>query len=263
MVLYSSNGDVENENLTNRIHEAFDTFDVLVSNQEGIVAMDIVEEEDCVPVNVPGENTEQDISNNGGLIGLIVGVIALSFGVIVSIVCIHRGRRRAKKRLALARQRRIDDEDSLDDSMVGSKKAISTITSLPVSLYSADADTVSSASSPPHSLNDDDEEQVQPDEPMQKISWTSEEALFWLNHPLGPDDEIKYECSAAACRLCEIRRQQGLQANKIITPAAQQPTVARMPTVNYVTRAPVNQTHKSPAYEDSSRFYMFDDTVDL
>jgi hypothetical protein len=265
MVVYSTNDEIADRDLTSKIHEAFDIFDILVINGEGVVAVNLDENEDIVPVNSSKVSMSQDEGNNGGLIGLIVGVIALSLGVCVSIACIHRGRQCVKTRLALERQRRTHEEDSMDDLMVGGKKDESTITSLPLSLYSADADTVSTVSTPPCSLNGDQEEgQLSPDDPVHQDLWTSEEALYWLNHPVGPNGETQHICSAATCRVCEVRRQQGIRAdNSVSAAAAVQPIISITPVTNYVTRAPVNPTRRTPAYEDSFRLYMFEDTVDL
>lgn len=266
IVVYSSNRDIVNEDLTSKIRQAFETFDILVVNQDGVVS---VEEEDILPNGASGDKTVRSISDNGGMIGLLVGVIALSLSVIVAIICTCRGKRRTQKRLATARQRRSSmEENSVEYSGSDGSKYESEIKPFPMSDCSIS--TVTTISTPPRSLNEEDEgektlKQCTQDETIpQNDAWTSEEALFWLNHPVGPDGEVQQECSAATCRLCEVRRQQGIQ---VVHPARS--TVARVSVTNYKTRQPFpcnaikSTTSRSPAYEDSARFYMFDDIVDL
>ena len=233
--------------------------------------MNLERRDGIVPANDSEEATTQESNNTAGLIGLIIGVIALSLCVIASIVFMQRGRRRTKRRLVQVRQRQIQEQDSLldepdDDSK--SKNMVSTITSLPLlttNSADADADTVSTASTPPRSLESSEvEEQPIAEETTNQIPWTSEEALFWLNHPVGEDGEVQHECSAATCHLCEVRRQRGIQFDR--KPTAPLPSaIGGMATTNATSPAQDSNSHRSPVYEDSMRHYsmVFEDTVDL
>ena len=86
----------------------------------------------------------------------------------------------------------------------------------------------------------------------------SEESLFWLNHPPEEserneeDVEAVHECSAATCRMCEAKRQRG--PVKYLTS-----TTKAMTEDDEFT--PVKR--RSPAYEQSCRACLVDDTVEL
>jgi hypothetical protein len=88
--------------------------------------------------------------------------------------------------------------------------------------------------------------------------WSSEEALFWLNHPRDDDQPFDisniHECSAATCRICEIRRQQGMRKK------GQKTILSRK-----LSKHEINESAKQrpSLYEMSLRRQFAEDTVEL
>jgi hypothetical protein len=259
--VFLATNETSNDLLVTRILEAFKTFDVMLLGQDGLAAVHL----DKTGIEPVGEDIleEEDGSRNhpaNAYIGVIVGFIAASLAVILSLLCIIRRKLQAKKRMESMKSCGHDDSSSSESSLSESHLTEGSDKIHFHSVYATG--TASTVSTPPRSLVGDVEDLH--DEPVSEPrgAWISEEALFWLNHPAGMDSDAEHVCSAATCRTCEIRRQQGFsnglqaQYQRRLKP----PTPPR-PTTSY-TRQRILEP-RSPVYDDSRRWYMFDDTVEL
>ncbi|KAG7371795.1 hypothetical protein IV203_017937 [Nitzschia inconspicua] len=244
--------EIFKEKMANNILEAFKTFDVLLLNRDGVVSIQM----DKTKIRLlEDEAMNNDInpqkSATDRYIGVIIGFIAASLAVILSLLCICRHRLRLKKRSLDAKRNFADIED--DSSMSEDSTGASQITE-DTSKSSVYATSIASAvSMPSRSLEGRD---IQ-DEPSQKNPWITEEALFWLNHPIAMDTDMEYLCSAATCKTCEIRRQWGISLNAQsgkgrprLKPRTTTPT-----TVSY-TSEQILTAPRSPCEETCSFIYL-------
>ena len=284
MIIYIVEGTVSDETLSEKIFNAFQAFDGMVLNQEGVVSIDL-QMEDIVRVE---ENNDDGTKVNGKLItGIVVAIVV----VLMLFICILlRGGRPQKKWRLLGRDRATSagysasiSKDTMTDES-GACKGEHEDLENERNLKSEESSVKHLASSPARARTDStassrDAEAFEEDirhltsllDDAPTVS--SEEAIFWANHPPEMED---HECSAATCRTCELRRQQGVVTT---TSAATESAInARSPNRSMTgsstmrnqkeeksscTVEPLGSRRKNPAYDDSMRWYQFDDTVEL
>ncbi|KAG7337983.1 hypothetical protein IV203_020645 [Nitzschia inconspicua] len=253
--------EILKEKMANNILEAFKTFDVLLLNRDGVVSIQMDKRKIRL---LNDEAMNNDInpqkSATDRYIGVIIGFIAASLAVILSLLCICRYRLRLKRRLQDAKGNfaDIEDDSSMSEDSTGASQI--TVDTSKSSLYATRI--ASTVSTPSRSLEGRD---IQ-DERSQKNPWITEEALFWLNHPIAMDTDMEHLCSAATCKTCEMRRQWGMSLNAESGKGRRRLKPRTNPTPTTVTSYTSEQiltAPRSPVCNDSKRCYIFDDTVEL
>jgi hypothetical protein len=259
-VLSWATNETSHDFVVSRVLEAFKTFEVLLINQDGVVSAQIdktrIQRIDDEMTSNKNDKVSDDLSIY--FIGIIIGCILASVAVIVSFFCIIKGRVGTRKRLGPARSRGQREKRNSLSSKPGCQ------TTEYVLKGSINSGTASTVSTPPRSQS-----VVAGDfryEQEKLTAWTSNEALFSLNHPVYPDSKLQHVCIAPTCRIYEIQRQESKDTECFASSSASSRRCLNPPTpprsnTSY-TREKVVEPH-SAVYDDLRRWYMFDDTVEL
>jgi hypothetical protein len=253
LMLSLATNETSDDIVVNRVLEAFKTFDVLLINQEGVISAHMdkagIQRVDDEATLIENDDLSYDPSNR--YIGVIIGFIVASVAVILSLLCIIQRRVGIWKRLNIARQRSHGDESSSE----ASKSEDSPKASVKSDFIMGTASTVST----PHCSPIGGSRDLR-NEPEAPTVWTSEEALFWLSHPVGSDLDLEHVCSSATCRTCTIRQHKGNESEFFVR-RLRPPTPPRSNT-SY-TRESVIKPCSRVYSDDPQRWYLIDDTVEL
>lgn len=212
-------GTIPGDVLRSRVFDALTTFDTLVTDQIGVIGME-VDEGDVQIVDDGGggggpeiEDETSELRSRSSNTGVIVGCVAGGLVALFVTVGLCRNRRQRRRLTHL----KLDNEGVADVRTItvpeqassGSEVNEQYETRLIHLDERSDGGIMSDWT--PYS----DEYAAAAGFREDRIELFTDEDIYWVNHPR--DRGVVHECSAATCRICEARRQQGVDEDVLIS----------------------------------------------